>query len=1365
MVRKSLLPLIGWLALALPASATHISGGEIYYDCLGGNQYRITLVVYRDCAGIALDNSYILSVQSPCGNKTVTVSTPGGTEISQLCNLQLPNSTCSGGTLPGIQQYIYTGTVNLPPCNSWTVSWTEQWRNGAIANLVNPGNKNVYIEAKLNNSLAPCDDSPQFTNTAIPYVCAGYPISYSYGTFDPEGDSLTYTFIDAMNIGAVNLPYVSPHSGTEPIPGITLDAHSGQVNFTLNQVGNWVVVVRVDQYDADGNWTGSVMRDMQFIAYPCTNMPPDPASGTVADLTGQATQTGPRSIEICESGNFCFDAVITDPDAGDVLTVTSNIAQNLPGATLTTTGTNPLTVHVCWTGMAGTSGFFPFIITANDGACPIPALQTYVYSVNVLPGLLLAAPDIVDESCAGNEDGSATVNISVGTPPYQFLWNTGATDSWVVGPAGDYTVVITDGNGCVAGPVDITIGVGNQPSTALAGPDLVGCPGSLPVVLNGSVVNAQGGTWGGGSGTITGTGVNATYMPSADELAQGGVDLFLTTTGDSPCGPASDTVHISFPNSFAGGQVAAADLDCKGDTDGAASFTPALPGFTFQWNDAGAQTTPTANGLAAGTYSVLVSDSLGCDTTLSVTIHEPDALVITALDVTDEGCAGDGSGSITATVTGGTPPYQYSWSNGETGPVMHGGAGTYTLTVSDAKNCTPVQATATISAQGQPNAANAGPDQVACFTDLPVQLTGSVTNATGGTWGGGTGSFSGTGLSVSYLPSEEEIQANGIDLVLTTTGNTGCPPAADTVHITLSISFFGSTVSTSPLACNGDGSGSASFEPADPGFSFHWNDPAGQTSATASGLAAGTYSVLVSDSLGCDTTAQVIITEPDSLVIAGITATDASCAGESDGTASVTVTGGTPVYTYAWDASTGGQTTPTASGLSAGSYAVTVTDANGCQAQASIGLQAPLPITLNAFADDTVCVNAPVLLTATAAGGTGELTINWAGIGSGDSVLHAFPAAQLVHVSVTDQAGCAGPALDLPITVLDLSLATLHTYGDTAFCPGGTATVGAWLSGYPSPLGIAWSQPALIGNGPFQLTTDTSLSLIASATDVCGNSLEASIPIMVETPPAITLAPVIAEGCAPLTVHFPTGLTDQPVSYFWQFGDGSTSTSMMPVHVYPAGSYTASLTVTTPLGCTSGTAATGMVHAWAPPVAAFTANPWETNMDQPEVQFTDQSQGDITSWDWGFGDGASSQSPDPVHEFTGPGQWNVSLTVTDGHGCSDQAENMVTVTPVYDITIPNVFTPNPNGSNGGSYDPNDLSNDVFYPFIRFVKDFNMRIFNRWGELVFESDDIRVGWDGYYRGHISPQDVYVYQLRVRFTDNKEMQRTGDLTLLR
>ena len=122
MLRKIFSFVVFCLLIATTARATHISGGEIYYECLGNNQYRITLVVYRDCAGINLDSSYPLDIESPCGDQTMTVSTPGGVEISQLCNLDLPNSTCNGGNLPGIQQFIYTGTVTLPPCDSWTIS-------------------------------------------------------------------------------------------------------------------------------------------------------------------------------------------------------------------------------------------------------------------------------------------------------------------------------------------------------------------------------------------------------------------------------------------------------------------------------------------------------------------------------------------------------------------------------------------------------------------------------------------------------------------------------------------------------------------------------------------------------------------------------------------------------------------------------------------------------------------------------------------------------------------------------------------------------------------------------------------------------------------------------------------------------------------------------------------------------------------------------------------------------------------------------------------------------------------------------------------------------------------------------------------
>ena len=1365
MLRKSHASLLLFLATAMPALATHISGGEIYYDCLGGNQYRITLVVYRDCAGINLNSSYQLDIQSPCGNKTMTVTTPGGVEISQLCSIQLPNSTCNGGSLPGIQQYIYTGTVSLPPCNAWKISWTQNWRNGAIANLVQPGNKNEYIEANINNASGPCDNSPRFTNTAIPYVCAGYPMSYSYGAFDPENDSLTYTFISAMNTGGVALPYMPGYNGTEPITGITLNQQTGQVNFTLNQVGNWVVVVRVDQYDGNGNWIGSVMRDMQFIAFPCTNIPPDPASGTATGLSGNAVQTGPRSIEICESGDFCFDAVITDANTTDILTITSNIAQNLPGATITTSGTNPITAHVCWTGIPGTNGFFPFIITANDGACPIPALQTYVFSIHVLPGISYSGPVVTTESCAGSNDGSASVSVDVGLEPFHYLWSTGDTTPDIIAGPGTYTVSITDANGCQNGPISAVIGAGPPPWEAHAGPDLVVCRGSLPVTLQGTVVHASDGFWYGGNGTISGAGLNATYMPTTAELAAGGVDLILSTAGESPCGTARDTVHVTFMNSFANAAIGSTNVLCSGANTGTATFTPGGTGLSFLWNDPNAQTTSTATQLAAGMYSVTATDTAGCDTTLSTTITGPAALAIADLGVVDESCAGSGNGIITATVTGGTQPYHYSWNTGDTTASITGGAGTYTLVVTDANGCAPAQGSATIQAIGQPNVADAGADQVACYGTYPVALNGSVVNATGGAWSGGNGTFTGTGLQRGYTPTPAEILANGVDLVLTTVGNATCPPDADTVHITFPTSFFGTAVSGTDLSCNGDLSGSAQFTPDLPGFTYLWNDAAHQTTAAAAGLAAGSYSVHVTDSYGCDTTAAVLVGQPMPMAVASIIGSDPACHGDATGSATITASGGTPAYSYLWSSNAAAQTTPTATGLAQGDYTVTVTDANGCQVQGAVALGQPAPLLLTAQVEDTVCVNVPVQLTAQASGGTGGYTISWPGIGTGDAVQYAFAASQSVVAHVMDSNGCVGNTVIMPVTVLDLSLAVLHTYGDTAFCPGGTASVGAWLTGYPGSYAMTWPQLAASGNGPFSLVVGTSRTLQVNVTDGCANTIQASIPITVEVPPSIALPPIIAEGCAPLSVHLPTGLTNQPVSYYWHFGDGSTSTSMMPVHVYPAGNYAVSLTVTTPLGCTADASGAGLVHAYAPPTAAFTASDWSPDADHADVQFTDQSTGFVNAWSWTFGDGGYSISQNPQYHFMEPGSWHVSLTVTDDHGCTGTADHTMVVNPIYDITIPNAFTPNPNGGSGGSFDPNDLSNDVFYPFVRFVKNFRMRVFNRWGELVFESNDIRQGWDGYYKGKLSQQDVYVYQLWVRFVDNKEVQRMGDITLFR
>lgn len=1835
---RSLLTTLAIVLSMLTARATHMSGGEIYWDCLGNNQYRITMVIYRDCAGINVDPSYTLQVTSPCGNTTLVVSTPGGQEISQLCSQQLPNSTCNGGSLPGIQQYIYTGTITLPPCNFWTISYTNIYRNNAIVNLQNPGAQRTYIRATINNSAVPCNDSPQFTNTAIPFVCLGFPITYSFGAFDPESDSLSYQLISAMGINGAPLAYVSPNTGALPIPGLTLNPATGQVNFTLSTQGNWVVVVQVNHW-VNGQIVGTVMRDMQFVAYPCTNDPPDPTTGVIQNVSGTALQTGPRAIRVCESGSFCFSMPISDPNLPNVLTAFSNIQQNLPGATFSYTGSNPIMATVCWTAQPGSSGFYPFIVNVNDGACPIPAFQTYVYTVTVIPGLY-GTVATTNESCAGTANGTATANITAGTAPFQYQWSNGATTPTMTAGAGNYTVIMTDANGCVSPPISATIATTGQPNVANAGPDQVGCAGSFPVALSGSVVNATGGAWSGGAGTFSGSWPNVGYTPTTTEIAAGTVTLTLTTTGNTGCPPASDQVvlnlqnsfanatvtptdalcfgtatgsavfapalpgftyvwsttpvqttstatallpgsysvtatdalgctitlnttigtagpvsvatitatdetcagsgngsatvtatggttpysyawsngaitpsmtagagtysvsitdangcepatgsiiinteaqpnlanagpdligcigsfpialngsvtnatggnwsggsgsfsgtwpNVSYtpstaditagsvtlnlatigntncpqatdqlvlniPNSFANATVTPSDALCNGTATGFAAFTPALPGFTYGWNTTPVQTTATATGLAAGNYTVTATDGAGCTTTLTTTVGQPSAIALASLTATDETCAGFGNGSAAASASGGTMPYAYTWSNGgntssiaagagtytvnitdangcapatgsitinavaqpnlaNAGPDLIGcvgnfplvlsgtvtnatsgswsggsgtfsgswpnvnyspsladiaagsvtltlsttgntgcpqaadqlvlnipnsyanatvsptdaicfgtptgsavfapalpgatyvwsttpvqtaatatnlmpgsynvtatdsygcsitlsttigpvapvsiasltatdescagfgngtatvtatggtmpytyawsnggntasitaGAGTYSVSITDANGCAPATGSITINATGQPNAANAGPDLVGCLNSYPIAINGSIVNATGATWTGGQGSVVGSGAAIQYMPTTAEVLAGGVTLTLTTTGNSTCPPASDQVFVALSNSFLNAALSTTNLTCNSSGNGNIVFAPALSGNTYVWNDPMVQITPNATGLAAGTYTVQVTDALGCDTTLSATITEPAELSIAALNSTNVTCNGGNNGSAQVLVTGGTPNYTFVWNS---GQSSAVIGNLAAGSYGVNVTDANGCSTAGTTTITQPAPILLNAFAPDTVCVNSPVTLTAQANGGTGNFIYSWAGLGSGSTLTAEFSQSQNVVVNAIDQNGCSSAPVTLPVFVLNLSTASFTAYGDTTVCPGGVAYVGATMGNYPGSFTMVWTELGTLGSGPFTvpITGDQDLNVVV--TDQCGNVRSEVVELRLQTPPALVLPPIIAQGCAPLSVQFPDLQLGSGLTYTWNLGNGSSSSQASPDVTYAAGTYSVSLTVTTPLGCTSTSPSAGQVVVYLPPTVTFSASTWTAPVDNGSITFTSQTTGNITGYAWTFGDGGTGTAPNPTHVYGDVGTFEVELIVTDANGCTAIAENPVVITPVYDITLPTAFTPNPNGGQGGGYDPNDLSNDVFYAFVRSVKEFRMRIFNRWGELVFESDDVMKGWDGYYRNQLSPQDVYVVQTWVRFVDDKEVQKLTDLTLFR
>lgn len=389
-MKNSLFQLLLWGSLFLipfsEAKASHVSGGDIAYECVGPNTFLITLNLYRDCSGISIGTTQTLSFNSTCGGTFTQVANQTFMqEVSQLCPAEIPNSECNtpGSGLPGMEHYQYQTTVTLSPvCNTWTVSWSVCCRN-TTTNVT--GSPSPYFEATLNTATNPCNNSPVFTAQPIPYVCLGQPVNYNYGVVEPDGDNMVFSLIDARSAAATPVPYNPPYSGTDPITGITINPATGEIAFTPTVLGNFIVVVLCEEYDGAGNLLGTVMRDIQFVVQNCTNTIPDPPPGGITGLTGSGVQTGPNQIQMCEGDNVCFDMVFSDADAGDSLFVTSDsLNAVLPGAVMTITGVNPVTVNICWTAPAGSGGLHPLAMEILDNACPIPGLNSYTIEINVI---------------------------------------------------------------------------------------------------------------------------------------------------------------------------------------------------------------------------------------------------------------------------------------------------------------------------------------------------------------------------------------------------------------------------------------------------------------------------------------------------------------------------------------------------------------------------------------------------------------------------------------------------------------------------------------------------------------------------------------------------------------------------------------------------------------------------------------------------------------------------------------------------------------------------------------------------------------------------------------------------------------------
>ncbi|MEO5641696.1 MAG: SprB repeat-containing protein [Bacteroidia bacterium] len=433
------------------------------------------------------------------------------------------------------------------------------------------------------------------------------------------------------------------------------------------------------------------------------------------------------------------------------------------------------------------------------------------------------------------------------------------------------------------------------------------------------------------AGTLPGNGYRIRVKSSAPAIdgADNGVDISIGGVG------LSYTVT---------------DITCNGNGNGAVNttITSGVGPFTYSWSTSA--TTPSISGLSGGTYSLTVTDNGGCSTTISAVVNEPAPLTGNATS-TNVQCNGDANGAVNLAVGGGTMPYSFSWSNSATAQNISGiSVGTYSVSITDNQGCTQT-ASATIT---EPPVLN-------------VSATSTNVNCNGGTNGTANLNVTGGTFPYSYFWNNAATTQNLTNLIagsysVTITDNNGC---LQNTSVTITEpAGMNVTVTSMDVNCNGGNNGSANLNVTGGTFpySFSWSNTA--ITQNISNVAAGTYSVIITDNAGCSQTSSVTITAPSAVTVAA-SSTNVNCSGGSNGTASLTVNGGVSPYSYSWSNSA---TTQNISALTAGTYTVLITDNNGCTQTSSVTITAPSAVTVAASSTNVNCNGG--------GNGTASLTVN-----------------------------------------------------------------------------------------------------------------------------------------------------------------------------------------------------------------------------------------------------------------------------------------------------------------------------------------------------------------------------------------------------
>jgi gliding motility-associated-like protein len=711
---------------------------------------------------------------------------------------------------------------------------------------------------------------------------------------------------------------------------------------------------------------------------------------------------------------------------------------------------------------------------------------------------------------------------------------------------------------------------------------------------------------------------------------------------------------------------------------------------------------------ATTTYTVTGTDVNGCINTDQVLV------TVNTLPVVNAGpdqtvCVG------TAVTLTGTGASTYSWNNGvNQGVAFTPAVGTITYTVTGTSGASCIATDQVIVTVNALPVVNAGVDQALC---IGASATLSGSGATTYTWNNGVTN------GAAFTPATTNTYT------VTGTAGNGC---INTDQVVVTVNPLPSVdAGLDQVICIGNSVTLFGTLPLSTGASVvSWNN--GITNGVAFAPAATTtYTVTGTDANGCINTDQVLVTV-NALPIVNAGPDQTVCAG-----ASVTLNG-SGATTYTWDnAVTNGIAFVPPVGTTV--YTVTGTNGNNCTNTDQVSVIVnPLPI-VNAGADIAVCAGTSVTLI-----GAGAATYSWNN-GVSDGVAFIPSSTTTYTVTGTSAAGCVSTD---QVTVTVNPIPNVFAGNDITLCENQTLTLtGSGAATY------TWNN-GVIDGGQFTPTVGTTTYTVTGTTAAgCINTDQ--VNVLVNPLPIVSFMPDTTQGCTPVVVTF-TNNTPNSSNCVWTLENGQVINGCGTVQATfsQPGCFDVTLTTTSTDGCTNSATSTNLICVEAYPNAAFSPSENELTTIQTEVHFTNNTTGAVV-YEWNFGDGSTSTSTvNPTHTYPEIAEnYIVELVATSPLGCSDTAYATIQVEEALLFYVPNTYTPD-----------DDNFNEIFKPIFTSgfdPYDYTLLIFNRWGEIVFESHDANVGWNGTYgsNGEILMVQDGTYTWKIEFktlaTDERKM----------